>query len=79
MANEDLLKENGIEISQTYDEFLNVCKVFKNKDYAIEFLKFMSRTDELNRPADVKGMPSVAIKSEGEKFEDALNPKEFTE
>ncbi len=49
----------------------------QNKDYAVEFLKFLATTDELNKLANVKGMPSVAIKSEDERFEDALNPKKL--
>lgn len=52
-------------------------KESKNKDYAAEFLRFFARTEELNKIADVKGMPSVAVKSEGERFEDALNPKKL--
>lgn len=49
-------------------------KESKNKDYAVEFLRFMARTDELNKLAEVKGMPSVAIESADENYTDALKP-----
>lgn len=38
------------------------------KDYAIEFLRFMARTDELNTLASVKGVPSIAKVSADTKY-----------
>lgn len=34
-----------------------------NKDYAIEFLRFLATTEEINKIADIKGVPSVAKES----------------
>ena len=31
-----------------------------NKDYAMEFVRFLAGTDEINKMADIKGVPSVA-------------------
>lgn len=38
------------------------------KDYAIEFLRFMARADELNTLASVKGVPSIAKVSADTKY-----------
>ena len=39
-----------------------------NCDYAVEFLRFMARTDELNTLASVKGVPSVAKDAPDERY-----------
>lgn len=49
----------------------------KNKEYAAEFLRFLAGTDELNKLAEVKGMPSATVNSTDETFSDALNPKKI--
>lgn len=38
------------------------------KDYAIEFLRFAARGDELNTLAEVKGVPSIAKKTNDKKY-----------
>ena len=37
-------------------------------DYAVEFLRFMAREDELNTLASVKGVPSVAKNAPDERY-----------
>ena len=48
------------------------------KDYAVEFLRFMARQDELNTLASVKGVPSVARETTDERYA-ALNNVEKVE
>ncbi len=36
-----------------------------NKDYAVEFLRFLATKDEINQMADIKGVPSVAKEKDG--------------
>lgn len=43
-------------------------KESENTDYAIEFLRFMARQDELNTLASVKGVPSVAKVTTDERY-----------
>ncbi len=38
------------------------------KDYAVEFLRFMAREDQLNTPASVKGVPSIAKNAPDERY-----------
>lgn len=45
-----------------------------NVDYAVEFMRFLSREEELNKLAEVKGMPSVTIDNNDVRFNDALYP-----
>ena len=44
-------------------------------DYAVEFMRFLTQTGELNKMAEVKGMPSVTLATEDERFENALHPE----
>ena len=44
-------------------------------DYAVEFMKFLAQTEELNKLAEVKGMPSAATNSSDDRFANALNPE----
>ena len=44
-------------------------------DYAVEFMGFLARTEELNKLAEVKGMPSVTLKPDDDRFEEVLNPQ----
>ena len=39
-----------------------------NSDYALEFLRFMAREDQLNTPASVKGVPSIAKNAPDERY-----------
>lgn len=39
-----------------------------NKDYAVEFMRFLATEEQLNTIASVKGMPSVAKNSNDEKY-----------
>lgn len=45
-----------------------VNKDSQNSDYAVEFLRFMARQDELNTLASVKGVPSVARVSDDTRY-----------
>ena len=42
------------------------------QDYAVEFLRFMARQDELNTLASIKGVPSAAKETTDERYT-ALN------
>ncbi len=44
-------------------------------DYATEFLRFMSRTEELNAMASIKGIPSAAAVSSDERYAGLANAK----
>lgn len=46
-------------------------------DYAVEFMNFLMREDELNKLAEVKGMPSVTLNNDDARFNDALNPEKL--
>ena len=41
----------------------SVNKNSDNYDYALEFIRFLATSDEINKIADIKGIPSVAAKS----------------
>lgn len=46
VVNEDLLKENGLKIPQTYEEFLDACKVLKDNGYTpIQASKYHAYSD----------------------------------
>lgn len=46
-----------------------------NVDYAVEFMRFLSQEDELNKLAEIKGMPSVTTNNNDIRFNNALNPE----
>lgn len=50
----------------------SINKKSDNKDYALEFMRFLTTKDELNKIAEVKGMPSVTNSSEDIRFKSAL-------
>lgn len=52
----------------------SVNKDSEDLDYAVEFMKFLAREEEINKLAEVKGMPSVAVNNKDERFDQALNP-----
>ena len=41
-------------------------------DYAVEFMKFLAQPEELDKLAEVKGMPSVTLQNTDPRFEKAL-------
>lgn len=44
-----------------------------NRDYAVEFLRFMARADELNALASIKGVPSIAKEATDERYSNLNN------
>lgn len=53
----------------------SVYKDSEEKEYAVEFLNFLCRAEELNKLAEVKGMPSAAQDNTDVRFLKALNPE----
>lgn len=56
----------------------SVNKDTDEKEYALEFLNFLCREDELNKLAEFKGMPSAAANSSDARFEKALKAENIT-
>ena len=46
-----------------------------NVDYAVEFMRFLAQEDELNKLAEIKGMPSVTTNNDDARFNNALHPE----
>ena len=44
-------------------------------EYALEFMRFIAAKDQINTLASVKGLPSVAVNSEDEKYSAIYNPE----
>ena len=68
----------GDEGSYVYEEpwyGFSVNKDSDELDYAMEFMGFLVQKEELNKLASVKGMPSVSIDSEDERFAKAMQPE----
>lgn len=62
------LGDNGVyEYIEPWYGFA-VNKDSSNRDYAVEFIRFMARQDELNTLASVKGIPSVTKNSSDERY-----------
>lgn len=59
--------EGGYEYMESWSGF-SVNKDSDNKDYAVEFMRFLATEEQLNTIASVKGMPSVAKNSSDEKY-----------
>ncbi len=59
--------EGGYEYMESWSGF-SVNKDSDNKDYAVEFMRFLATEEQLNTIASVKGMPSVAKNSNDEKY-----------
>ena len=53
----------------------SINKKSDNIEYAVEFLKFLATNKELNTMAEIKGMPSAAVKSNDERYKEALSPE----
>ena len=51
----------------------SVNKNSENKDYAVEFLRFLSTEEQINIMGSVKGMPSVAKNSSDERYAEIQN------
>ena len=53
-----------------------VSKKSDDYDYAVEFMKFLATNDEINKMADIKGVPSVAKKKNDVKlYSNVIKPK----
>ena len=59
--------EGGFEYMESWNGF-SVNKDSDNKDYAVEFMRFLTTEEQINVMASVKGMPSVAKNSDDEKY-----------
>lgn len=59
--------EGGYEYMESWSGF-SVNKNSDNKDYAVEFMKFLTTEEQMNTIASVKGMPSAAKNTEDEKY-----------
>ena len=57
----------GYEYMESWNGF-SVNKNSDNKDYAVEFMRFLATEEQINTIASVKGMPSVAKNSNDEKY-----------
>lgn len=70
------LGDNGVyAYSEPWFGF-SVNKDADDYDYAIEFMRFLATKDEINKIADVKGVPSVAKEKTGVAiYQDVLNPE----
>lgn len=53
----------------------SVNKDSEDVDYAVEFMKFLTQEEELNKLAEIKGMPSVTVNNQDERFANALYPE----
>lgn len=54
----------------------SVNKNGEDYDYAVEFMRFMSTSDEINKMASVKGVPSVAVNNtDADIYKNVLNPE----
>lgn len=70
------LGDNGAYVYREPWFGFSVNKNSDNYDYAIEFIRFLATKDEINKIADVKGVPSVAVKKNDiEVYQDILNTK----
>lgn len=69
----------GDEGSYVYEEpwyGFSVNKDSDERDYAMEFMRFLIQKEELNKLASVKGMPSVSVDSDDDRFKKALEPEQ---
>ena len=68
------LGDNGVYVYEEPWNGFSVNNKSKNIDYAVEFLNFMCTEKEINKVAQIKGMPSVANNSSDSRFDNAVNP-----
>lgn len=59
--------KGGYEYMESWSGF-SVNKNSDNKDYAVEFMRFLTTEEQMNTIASVKGMPSAAKNTEDEKY-----------
>lgn len=69
------LSDDGAYVYEEPWYGFSVNKDSEDLDYAVEFMKFLAQKDEINKLAETKGMPSVAVDSSDERFTSALNPE----
>lgn len=69
------LSDDGCYVYEEPWYGFSVNKDTEEKEYALEFLNFLAREEELNKLAEFKGMPSVAVNSSDDRFEKALKPE----
>lgn len=46
-------------------------------DYAVEFMRFLAQEKELNKLAEIKGMPSATLTNHDDRFSNAINPSKM--
>lgn len=68
------LGDNGVYDYEEPWYGFSVSMKSKNIDYAVEFLNFMATETEINKVAEIKGMPSVAKNSSDTRYASAINP-----
>lgn len=71
-CNVPLGDEGGYDYEEPWYGF-SVNKDSDNLDYAVEFMKFLATESELNKLAEVKGMPSVTVNNNDERFKHAVH------
>lgn len=71
------LGDNGVYDYEEPWYGFSVSMKSKNIDYAVEFLNFMSTETEINKMAEIKGMPSVAKNSSDTRYTNAVNPSKL--
>lgn len=71
-CNVPLGDEGGYDYEEPWYGF-SVNKDSDDIDYAVEFMRFLSTEDELNKLAEVKGMPSVTVNNSDERFKNAVH------
>lgn len=68
------LGDQGVYVYEEPWYGFSVNKQSAHKDYAIEFMNFLSQEDELDKLAEIKGMPSLTIHSDDARFDAVLHP-----
>lgn len=54
----------------------SVNKNSENKDYAVEFIRFLMTEKQINQMADIKGVPSVAVHNSDERYKSVLDTED---
>ena len=72
------LGENGVYAYREPWFGFSVNKDSANYDYAVEFLRFLATEKEINEIADIKGVPSIAVKkTDAEIYQNVWNPEKM--
>lgn len=69
------LSDDGVYVYEEPWYGFSVNKDSEDLEYAVEFMKFLAQKDEMNKLAEIKGMPSVTLDNNDERFTGALNPE----